>query len=345
MDATSSPAHHGGHATESSPSGFDVPETPGIDGIWTSGVHLPRWVANTGLIALALLVASGMFVHAARGILFTPDAAATAFFTALAERDTAPANGIRTDLITDDTYQPPADPTVETVHPITPDLALVVVGFDLAGTRWRTELTAARTHFWGPWTITPPSSRVTITWPPHTTGLLATVNGTALQAGERLLPGVYTVGTAEHDTFTAAGEVPLVVSGTAESVTVAPPITPRTDLAPRLSTLVDTYLDDCAAGAGDEATVVPGCPLRLEAGLPWPEHISWRIDAYPELALTIGELKALEVTTLTPGRATATFEQDGEAKTHSIALSPGGWVELTAGRMVWHRDNLAYVSE
>jgi len=348
MDATSSPSPGGGPAPGSfMASGFEVPGSDAVDGVWTSGLHIPRWVANTGLIGMVLVVASGMFVHAARGMLFTPEDAVADFFTGLAVRDigTAGANGIRTDLITGDGYAPPANPVVETMRRLDDDRAVAVVGFDLAGTRSRTEVSVTRTRFWGPWTVAAPSSSVDITWPHDAEELVAAIDGTALLPGQKLLPGVYTVGTAAHDAYESAGEVPLVVSASDTDVAVAPPIRPRADLVPRLSALVNTYLDTCAANADDEATFVPGCPLRLTVGLPWPENISWRIDSYPVVSLVIGDLRPLEVATTTPGQATATFEQDGDGKSRSIEVKAVGWIELDDGRMVWHRDNLASTSE
>lgn len=348
MNATNgSPDRTGRTAEPFAPSGFDVPEAGGVDGVWTSGVHVPRWVAGTGLIGLVLVVASGMFVYVARGMLFTPEAAVADFFTELSARHVGelPRSGIRTDLVTGANYVPPANPVVESVRRIDADHAFVTVGFDLAG-EWRhIEVSAVRAQFWGPWTVAPPTGRVVITWPHDIEDLTATINGTALEPGHDLLPGLYTVGAGEHAAFESTGAVSLVVTGDGSDITVAPPIRPRLDLVPRLSALVNGYLDDCAAGADDEATFVPGCPLRLEVGLPWPENISWRIDAYPRLSLTIGASHPLEVDTIAPGRATATFEQDGDGESRSIEINAGGWIELEAGRMIWHRDNLAHIGE
>lgn len=322
-------------------SGFDV-----YDEVWTSGRRVPRWAAMSGLTGLVLVIAAGLIVHAGRGIVFTPEQAAADFFAALQAKDTSlRIDGARVDLIGGG-YEAPGEVVVEQTRSVSADAAIVAVSYLVGGERWGVEVPVSRTRYWGPWTVAAPSTELELVWPRGSEGLEATVDGAAVGSGSRLLPGVYTLGIADHETLEAAEPFRLVVSGTEAGVTVAPPVQPRTELQPRLTQLITSYLDDCVVAAPDDSTVVAGCPLRVSGlGLPFPEDVMWEITAYPVVSLAIGELEPLEVVTSTPGTATVSYLQGDDREEAAVPIEIGGWAGLEDGRLVWHRNNLDVVTE
>lgn len=328
----------------------DEPKTrlapAGPEDVWTSARRVPRGWALGGLTLLVCVIAAGATVHVGRGLWFVPEDAVLAFFAALESREAADLPPVaRSDLLRG-AYEAPADPVIEQVAHTGAGAAKVTVSYTLAGQVWQTQVSVSRTRYWGAWTVAAPVSELSVTWPRGSEGLSATIEGTTVGDQVELLPGVYTLGVAEHATLEAVAPVRVLVSGTEPSITAMPAVRPRADLIPRLTALTTSYLDTCVTAASADATSVPGCPLRIPGlGLPWPEDVSWTIESYPVVALAIGELQPLEVVTTTLGVAVVSYRQGDARRSEKVVIDLGGWVELEAGRMVWHRNNLDETGE
>ncbi|GLZ78313.1 hypothetical protein Afil01_31200 [Actinorhabdospora filicis] len=312
--------------------------------MWSGARRPPDWLATLSIIALVAVVAAGMAATVGRTILFTPEKAVSAYFSALAAHDATglPEAG-RADLVAGADYVAPSGAEILASRR-TGDAADVDVSFALDGQRWAATVRAHRLQWWGPWRVDGLITGLDVLWPAGV-DLAATIGGRTVDDGARLHPGVYTVALAENDTYTAP-PARLLVTGTTASVPVAMFLSPRPELTRRLQTLINGYLADCVARAPTSSTIVADCPLRLSGiGAPSPENVSWTLTAPPVVSLVISSAAPLEVLTSAPGSATVTYTQGRATKAATVPITIGGWAELDAGRLIWHRDNLTAIGE
>ncbi|MEH1057715.1 M48 family metalloprotease [Micromonospora sp. CPCC 206171] len=275
------------------------------------------WVLVGALALIGCL--GGGALTTAQWLLFRPQAAVDAYFSALDDGDGRAAlaaltpdaraaagdGGQLARIVGGEGYQPPTDVDVTSVER-DGDEAVAKVAYTLAGQKLSAELPLRRDEsatlgLFHRWQVAAPPARLSL---PGAAGL--TVNGqstpTAPEGVElALLPGAYTVGGQRNALSETPSQVVHVLPGqeSAASPDLTPTLAPAAQATAEES--VKAYLDGCAA----QTVAAPqGCPFRYYTG-ETVKKIAWKITRYPTVQLTLTGPTSAQVSTPFEGRGSA----------------------------------------
>ncbi|MBE8524316.1 zinc ribbon domain-containing protein [Amycolatopsis sp. H6(2020)] len=321
------------------PTGLAVPADPFVRP-WQPS----RRAGLVTVVVVSVLVVLGAGLFVVQQTVFSPEAALTGYFDALADRDADAAASYvsspppRGDMLRSPDYEPPTgleirnvtdlrmdfkhvkdikDPELlkkaedyEDLEPKIASISFVVGGHEQSGEVW---LTRRKSHTWGvfrDWTISDLRSTLRITTttavPLRVDGQTVAANGPRGEVEIPVFPGRHKVDVADNPLLEADQNVVDAALGATD---VALDVRVKASAQQAAQDQVKTYLDQCAT----QQTAEPrNCPFRLPY---YSEvvNVSWKIEAYPEVELRQTQSGEVAVRTRTgsQGRVTVTGTRSG----------------------------------